>query len=113
MVEPSLPVDGLRAAFGFDRVIYAAGATLADGMRMPIPETYLLVSAASAEHGLKGEYFDNLKFAGAARMTRTDPVINFNFQHSAPPGFTPGKFSVRWTGVIMPPSRAPMKSAFA
>jgi beta-glucosidase len=72
-------------------------------MRMPIPESYLRVAAGSEEHGLRGEYFDNLTFSGAPHMTRTDPVINFNFQHSAPAGFTPGKFSVRWTGVITPP----------
>jgi beta-glucosidase len=103
MVAPSLPVDGLRAALGTQRVAYAAGAPLTDGMRMPIPETFLSVAAGSDEHGLKGEYFDNLTFDGAPKMTRTDPVINFNFQHSAPDGFTPGRFSVRWTGVITPP----------
>jgi beta-glucosidase len=104
MVAPSLPVDGLRATFGAQRVTYAAGAPLTDGMRMPIPETYLKICADCAEHGLKGEYFDNLAFSGAPRMTRIDHVINFNFQHSAPAGFTPGKFSVRWTGVITPPT---------
>ncbi|MEO7494207.1 MAG: glycoside hydrolase family 3 C-terminal domain-containing protein [Massilia sp.] len=103
IVNASLPVDGLRATFGAPRVRYAAGAPLTDGMRMPIPETYLRVAAGSEEHGLKGEYFDNLNFAGAPRMTRTDPVINFNFQQSAPNGFAPRRFSVRWTGVITPP----------
>jgi beta-glucosidase len=103
MTSPSLPLDGLRAAFGTERVTYAAGAPLTDGMRMPIPETFLKVAADSNEHGLKGEYFDNLGFEGAPKMTRIDPVINFNFQHSAPAGFTPGRFSVRWTGVITPP----------
>ncbi|MGX4644335.1 glycoside hydrolase family 3 C-terminal domain-containing protein [Massilia sp. SYSU DXS3249] len=103
IVDPSLPVDGLRAAFGKARVHYAAGAPLADGMRMPIPETYLRPAAGSAEQGLRGEYFDNLTFSGTPRMTRVDPVINFNFQHSAPAGFTPGKFSVRWTGLVTPP----------
>ncbi|MFC5463035.1 glycoside hydrolase family 3 C-terminal domain-containing protein [Massilia niabensis] len=104
MVSPSLPVDGLRAAFGAQQVSYAAGAPLADGMRMPIPETYLRVAPGSEERGLRGEYFDNLTFSGTPRLTRTDPVINFNFQHSAPPGFTPGKFSVRWSGLITPPT---------
>ena len=103
IIAPSLPVDGLRAAFGNARVTYAAGATLADGMRMPIPETYLKVAADSNEHGLKGEYFDNLTFSGTPRLTRTDPVINFSFMHSAPAGFSSNKFSVRWTGVVTPP----------
>ena len=103
-VNPSLPVDGLRAAFGAARVRYAPGAPLTDGMHMPIPETYLKVAAESTEHGLLGEYFDNLTFSGTPRLRRTDPVINFNFLQSAPAGFTPGNFSVRWTGVITPPA---------
>jgi len=103
MVNPSLPVDGMRALFGAQRIGYAAGAPLTDGMKMPIPESYLKPAAGSTEQGLKGEYFDNLAFAGAPKLTRIDPVINFNFQQSAPPGFAPGKFSIRWSGVLTPP----------
>ncbi|GGY03176.1 glycoside hydrolase family 3 C-terminal domain-containing protein [Pseudoduganella dura] len=103
ILHPSLPVDELRKAFGAAQVRYAAGAPLIDGKRMPVPETFLRVAAGSDEHGLKGEYFDNLDFAGTPKLTRTDPVINFNFEHSAPQGFEPKKFSVRWTGVIVPP----------
>ncbi|WBS05541.1 glycoside hydrolase family 3 C-terminal domain-containing protein [Pseudoduganella sp. SL102] len=103
IVHPTLPVDALRKAFGAARVTYAAGAPLIDGKRMPIPETFLKVAADSGQHGLRGEYFDNLEFAGKPKMTRIDPVINFNFEHSAPQGFEPRKFSVRWTGVLVPP----------
>ena len=103
-VDPSLPLDALRATFGADHVAYAAGAPLTEGLRMPVPETYLTVAAGSSEHGLKGEYFDNLSFAGAPKMTRTDPVINFDFYQSAPEGFQPKGFSVRWTGVLTPPA---------
>ena len=103
IVHPRLPVDALREAFGAQRVRYAAGAPLIDGKRMPIPETYLKVAADSSQHGLKGEYFDNLEFAGTPKLTRVDPVINFNFEHSAPQGFAPKGFSIRWTGVIVPP----------
>jgi beta-glucosidase len=101
--DPSLPLDAMRAAFGAQRVSYAAGAPLMEGMRMPVPETWLTVSAASREHGLKGEYFDNLTLSGSPKMTRTDPVVNFSYYHSAPVGFTPMGFSVRWTGFITPP----------
>ena len=102
-VDPSLPLDALRKAFGADHVAYAAGAPLMDGMRMPVPETFLRPSTDSAEHGLKGEYFDNSTFAGAPKLTRTDAVVNFDFYHTAPAGFTPQAFSVRWSGVITPP----------
>ncbi|QGZ38631.1 beta-glucosidase [Pseudoduganella flava] len=103
MVHPVLPVDALRQAFGAARVAYAAGAPLIDGMRLPVPASYLRVAAGSIEQGLKGEYFANLDFAGTPQLTRTDPVINFNFEHNAPAGFTPRGFSVRWTGVLVPP----------
>ncbi len=104
MRAPSMPLAAMRTALGTARVAYAAGAPLVDGMRMPVPETFLKLSADSGVHGLKGEYFDNLKFAGPARITRTDPVVNFDFYHSAPTGLTPLGFSVRWTGVLTPPA---------
>jgi beta-glucosidase len=102
-VTPVLPVDGLRAVFGANRVRYAPGAPLADGFRMPVPESALRPDADSDRQGLKGEYFDNPDFSGTPRLTRVDPVVNLNFEHSAPAGFTPGKFSVRWTGTISAP----------
>jgi beta-glucosidase len=103
IVHPVLPVEALREAFGPARVRYAAGAPLIDGMRLPIPETYLRVAADSPQPGLKGEYFDNLEFRGTPLVARIDPVINFNFEHSAPAGLAPEAFSVRWTGVFVPP----------
>lgn len=112
IVHPVLPVDALREVFGAQRVRYAAGAPLIDGKRMPVPETYLRVAAGSEQHGLQGEYFDNLAFAGAPKLTRIDSVVNFNFEHSAPPGFAPGKFAVRWTGVLTPPTAGKYELGF-
>jgi beta-glucosidase len=77
-----------------------------------VPETYLKPSAEAQEQGLKGEYFDNLTFAGTPKMTRTDPVVNFNFFHTAPPGFSPLGFSVRWTGVLTPPTAGTYEIGF-
>jgi beta-glucosidase len=111
-VDPSFPLDALRAVFGADHVVYAPGAPLTSGMRMPVPATFLKASADSAGSGLKGEYFDNLNFAGAPKMTRTDPVINFDFYQTAPDGFKPLGFSVRWSGVITPPAPGEYKLGF-
>jgi beta-glucosidase len=111
-VDPVLPVDGLRRRFGADKVRYAEGAPLTDGMPMPIPATYLKPSEGSREQGLKGEYFDNLAFAGAPRMTRIDPQVNFNFEHGAPAGLKPGGFSVRWSGMLTPPKPGTYEVAF-
>ncbi|WP_443749951.1 glycoside hydrolase family 3 C-terminal domain-containing protein [Asticcacaulis solisilvae] len=105
-VDPILPADALRTAFGDANVVYAPGAPLTEGMRMPIPETYLHPAADSADSGLKGEYYANLDFSGAPAVTRTDRRINFDFYHTAPdmPGFKPLGFSIRWSGVITPPA---------
>ncbi len=101
-IDPSLPLDGLRTVYG-DRLSYAAGSALAEGMRSPIPSTFLRVAADSSEAGLKGEYYDNTTFDGAPKLVRTDPLINFDFYRTAPDGFKPLGFSVRWSGVITPP----------
>ncbi len=104
-VDPSLPLDALIKTFGAANVVYAPGAPLMQGMRMPVPSIYLKPSAGSTENGLKGEYFDSLTFDGAAKMTRVDPLINFDFYHTAPNAdFKPMGFSIRWTGVLTPPA---------
>jgi beta-glucosidase len=110
--DPSFPLDALKSAFGADHVTYAPGAPLMDGMRMPIPSVYLKPSADSADQGLKGEYFDNTGFDGAPKLTRTDPVINFDWYHTAPDGLKPMGFSVRWSGVIVPPKAGSYQIGF-
>ena len=110
--DPSFPLDALKQAFGADHVIYAPGAPLMDGMRMPVPAVFLKPAADSAEQGLKGEYFDNTSFDGAPKITRTDPVINFDWYHNAPDGLKPMGFSVRWSGVIVPPKAGSYQLGF-
>ena len=112
-VDPSLPVDALKAAFGADHVVYAPGAILTEGMRQPVASTALHPVADSAEAGLKGEYYDNLDFSGAPKLVRVDPVINFDFYHTAPtPDFKPMGFSIRWSGVFVPPAPGTYKIGF-
>ncbi|HWU51061.1 MAG TPA: glycoside hydrolase family 3 C-terminal domain-containing protein [Asticcacaulis sp.] len=102
--DPSLPLPALRDAFGAGNVLYAEGAPLTEGMRMPVPETYLKPAADSAVHGLMGQYFDNTDFSGPPAFSQVDRVINFDWYHTAPKGLKPLGFSVRWTGVITPPA---------
>ncbi len=53
--------------------------------------------------GLRGEYFDNIDFTNL-RVTRTDPVVNFNWGSGSPdPTIAPDTFSVRWSGEILAP----------
>ena len=100
-VDPVTPLQGLRQRFGSKRVSYAQGAPLAAGVPVMIPETALRNGGQS---GLKGEYFDNPDLAGTPRVTRQDRVISFNWDQVAPAsGVDKNRYSVRWTGELLPP----------
>jgi hypothetical protein len=72
----------------------------------PIPGSrlapYIDIFQPMPEHGLLGVYYDELQFEGPF-ITRVDPEINFNFGTGSPsPCMDPDKFSVRWTGQVLP-----------
>ncbi|WP_239538341.1 glycoside hydrolase family 3 protein [Dyella mobilis] len=100
---PITPLQGLRERFGAQYISYAQGAPIAQGVPVPIPETALRNDASSLA-GLRGEYFDRTDFNGSPAATRTDRVIDFDWD-SVPPihGLTANKYAVRWTGQLVPP----------
>ena len=55
------------------------------------------------EHGLKGEYFANLELKDAPVMTRTDATVDFAWGDTGINHDLPNNYSVRWTGVLVPP----------
>nr|WP_255516284.1 glycoside hydrolase family 3 C-terminal domain-containing protein [Luteimonas suaedae] len=100
-VDPVTPLLGLRQRFGAGRVHYMQGAPLAAEVPVMIPETAL---RHDGQPGLKGEYFDNPDLAGAPRVVRQDRVVSFNWDRVAPaPGVDKDRYSVRWTGELLPP----------
>jgi beta-glucosidase len=50
--------------------------------------------------GLRGEYFSNTNLEGEPALTRMDERIDFDWANGPAPGFSPTKYSVRWTGTI-------------
>ncbi|NKJ40885.1 glycoside hydrolase family 3 C-terminal domain-containing protein [Novosphingobium sp. SG720] len=94
---PVTPLDGLRARFGADHVVYAQGSVLAEGAPVVLPETAL---SAGGKPGLAGEYRDA---GGKLVLARQDRRIDFNFTRAAPAGLDPQRFSARWTGTLVPP----------
>jgi hypothetical protein len=53
-------------------------------------------------NGLKGEYYSDTNF-GTLVLTRTDPVIDFNWgQNSPDSSIANDNFSIRWTGEVEP-----------
>jgi beta-glucosidase len=103
---PSNPVTiraGLRNRFPQSRIRYAQGTGLVGGVTQAIPTTSLCVDATCKEHGLKAEYFANMTLEGSATMSRTDPTVDFTWGDT---GISPQllkNYSVRWSGVIIPP----------
>lgn len=98
---PVTPLQGLRERFGAQRVAYAQGANLAEGVPTTIPETAL---RSGGKPGLRGEYFANPEMRGAPALVRQDRVVGFNWDRVAPAdGLPRDGYSVRWTGELIPP----------
>jgi len=103
---PSKPVtilDGIRARFPQSKVAYVEGTGLVGPVTKPVPASALCVDASCGEHGLKAEYFANMKLEGSPALTRTDSTVDFAWGDT---GMSPEllkNYSVRWTGVLVPP----------
>ncbi|MCK8456633.1 glycoside hydrolase family 3 protein [Sphingomonas faeni] len=90
---PITPLAALRTSFAGVR--YAQGASIAEGVPVPVPDTAL---------ALRGEYFRGSDFAGTP-VVRADRTIDFDWDRTAPAsGIDPAAFSVRWTGTIIAPA---------
>jgi beta-glucosidase len=99
---PVTPLAGLRERFGAARIRYAQGAPIAEGVPVTVPETALQTASGSA--GLTGEYFGNVDFSGKPVLTRTDRVIDFDWDQVTPTDHLhEGPYAVRWTGQWLPP----------
>jgi beta-glucosidase len=123
---PSHPVTilaGIRAAVSpKTRVLYARGCDLVAGRQDPrgaeaIGAAFLRPAPGSPEHGLEGEYFRGRDLQGEPLLRRVDPTVSFRWDRGSPTdelvarGELPPEraldgddFSVRWTGVLVPPA---------
>ncbi|HEY0321789.1 MAG TPA: glycoside hydrolase family 3 C-terminal domain-containing protein [Pyrinomonadaceae bacterium] len=97
------PLEGIKQKVSANtKVLYALGTTLTGEALVPVPSSALLTP--DGRKGLKGEYFNNKDLQGAAVATRVDEQLNFNWFTNAPvPQLPTDNFSVRWTGIFVPP----------
>jgi len=103
--DPEMPVDAIAAAFPGARVVYEQGSPYAEGLTLPAPRTLFRPAADANKEGLKAEYFAGNSFAGKPLIARIDPQLDFDWTSVSPlPGNVADGFSVRWTGVIVPPA---------
>jgi beta-glucosidase len=122
---PSKPVTilaGIRNAVSpATRVLYERGTDLVEGRRDPratgpIDAVHLRPAPGSSEHGLAGTYYRGRNFEGDPVLRRVDPRVDFRWYRGSPTdeavargelpadrGLSGDAFSVRWSGVIVPP----------
>lgn len=98
--------DGVKKRNPQAEVRYAPGSRLADELPLfeVVPSGFLFTNENLNEKGLKGEYFANKTFKGKPVLTRTDQQIDFKWWATSPDAqLAVDSFSVRWTGIIVPP----------
>src|SRR5436305_4869877 len=96
-VGPVLPVDGIMAAFGAERVRYAQGSPFVAELPLPVSRTAL-------GQGVRATFFKGTELAGAPVATAKYRELDVNWNWIAPaPGVDSSDFSVRFTGTIAPP----------
>lgn len=84
------------------KVIYSEGCRRNTPSYVTIPESCL---SSGIEKGLKGEYFDNIRWEGEPKMTRYDKNMRMQWTLNSPNPelFAFDWYSVRWTGVLKSP----------
>ncbi|HSG49128.1 MAG TPA: glycoside hydrolase family 3 C-terminal domain-containing protein, partial [Longimicrobiales bacterium] len=107
--DPVTPLRGIREKVSPGMtVLHAPGSPLADELPVlvTIPASALRPAGGSAgASGLHAEYFANPDLEGAPSAVRTDEVVDFRWWGDAPmERLRPGRFSVRWTGTLVPPT---------
>jgi beta-glucosidase len=103
---PSRPVTvlaGIRKRFTHSRVVYVEGTGLVGPVTSAVPAPALCSDDSCKQHGMRAEYFSNMNLLGAPVLTRTDATVDFAWGDT---GISPQllkNYSVRWTGVLLPP----------
>ncbi len=106
---PSNPVtvlSGIRKRFAKSKVVYVQGSGLIGPVTKPIPGSALYTDKSMKRHGLKAEYFSNIKLEGEPALKRTDMSINFTWGFTGVNPQLVRNYSARWTGVLVPAQTA-------
>ncbi|MEM7368606.1 MAG: glycoside hydrolase family 3 C-terminal domain-containing protein [Bacteroidota bacterium] len=100
------PLEGIQQIVSDDtEVLYAQGSAIHDFRLPPIDSKSFFVSGELKQNGLKAEFFNNMELAGEAVLIRTDTNLVHEWWNEElfPSDLVHSdKFSVRWTGKIVP-----------
>ncbi|HVH88740.1 MAG TPA: glycoside hydrolase family 3 C-terminal domain-containing protein, partial [Terriglobales bacterium] len=102
--HPVTIVDGIRKRFAQAKVVYAQGIGLTGPIMRAIPSDSLYTDSSHKHHGLKAEYFSNVDLKGKPVLTRIDPNVDFAWGDRGVSPELLKNYSVRWTGVLVPPA---------
>ncbi|NOY78863.1 MAG: glucan 1,4-alpha-glucosidase [Calditrichaeota bacterium] len=101
------PLEGIRNKVSEKTVVrYARGCEISSDILPVISSRYLVTEEKTGgASGLRGDYFTNKNLEGNPLFSRTDATIDFDWGGGSPdPSKIPtDKFSVRWTGYLIPP----------
>ncbi len=100
------PLEGIKekaASLGI-KVEYNMGSVITGGVLRPIDPQYFTKVSGTNKTGMTAEFFNNMELSGKPVYTRIDSMVNFNFGTNSPaPGVEKERYSIRWTGKIIPP----------
>jgi beta-glucosidase len=106
-------LSGIKKRFPNAKISSAVGAPMTETRPIPVPASALrtaspIVSEVSARlpsiTGLNAQFFPNITLAGLPVLTRVDPCIDFEWNNISPGTGVPAEnYSVRWSGVLIPP----------
>ena len=100
------PLEGIKQQFAKAKVQYALGATYTANTPALVDASFLTPPDGKGE-GLQAEYFDNSDFRGEPALRRIDSRIYFDANIEEPAvvkAFHGDKYSIRWTGTLVPPA---------
>ncbi len=103
---PSNPVTilaGIRNRFPQSKVVFVQGTGLVGPVTKSVTTDALCTDASCSQHGLQADYFSNMTLEGSPVMSRVDAAIDFNWGDAGVSPQLLNKYSVRWTGVLVPP----------
>ena len=98
-------LEGIKNKVPSSTNVYHAKGCELGGAPLPLipAENLIPPDAKPGEHGLKGEYFNNMDMSGEPALVRIDKQIHFNWGPSSPDSaITADRFSIRWTGKLAP-----------
>ena len=98
------PLQGIINKLDSTKVTFIKGTDIKINLPVIPSENLVPAGGKPGEHGLKGEYFNQVDCQGKPVFTRIDPVIDFNFGKGVPDQRLPADyFSIRWTGKFVAP----------